>query len=90
VGDDAKDIHQNQVGWLNRYPDDTLSELKLTSGETGGRVVLFAGEPQGDSIVSHGPFIGDTQEDIRRLYQEYRQGKMSHISTVPASQRIQW
>ncbi len=90
VGDEAKEIQQDQVGWLDRNSDNTLSELKLTRGEIGGRVILYAGAPQGDAIVSHGPFIGDTQEDIRRLYQEYRQGKINHIATVEASQRILW
>ncbi|MBD2699140.1 pirin family protein [Spirosoma sp. BT702] len=90
VGDDTNVLQQDQVGWLNRYSDTSQSNLKLSAGENGSRVILYAGEPQGDAIVSHGPFIADTQEDIRRLYQEYRQGKMSHISTVPASQRILW
>lgn len=90
VGDELKELHQDQVGWLDRYAEETLSELKLTSVETGARIILYAGEPQGDAIVSHGPFIGDTQEDIRRLYQEYRQGKLEHIATVEASQRILW
>jgi len=90
VGDEAKKLQQDQVGWLDRHADETLSELKLTSGEAGARVILYAGEPQGDAIVSQGPFIGDTQEDIRRLYQEYRQGKLHPIATVEASQRILW
>ncbi len=90
VGDQAQEIHQEQVGWLNRSADEASSELKLTAGESGSRLILYAGEPQGDAIVSHGPFIGDTQEDIRWLYQEYRQGKMNHIATVEASQRMLW
>ena len=90
VGDEAKEIHQHQVGWLDRHHVETLSELKLTSGVTGARVILYAGEPQGDAILSHGPFIGDTQEDIQRLYRAYRQGKLDHIATVEASQRILW
>ena len=90
VGDEAKEIHQHQVGWLDRHHVETLSELKLTSGVTGARVILYAGEPQGDAIVSHGPFIGDTHEDIQRLYRAYRQGKLDHIATVEASQRILW
>jgi redox-sensitive bicupin YhaK (pirin superfamily) len=52
--------------------------------------VLYAGQPQGDPIVSYGPFIGDSSEDIKRLYQEYRQGKMGHIDHVAESQRFQW
>ncbi|GAB3696581.1 pirin family protein [Spirosoma flavus] len=90
VGDDVKTINQNQVGWLNREPQNGLSELRLATGETGSRVILYAAEPQRDAIVSHGPFIGDSQEDIRRLYQDYRQGKMSHISSVPDAQRMLW
>lgn len=90
VGDEAGEVHQDQVGWLNRDFTEPVSELRLAGGKTGGRLVLYAGEPQGDPIVSYGPFIGDTQDDIRRLYQEYRQGKMNHIATVPASQRILW
>jgi redox-sensitive bicupin YhaK (pirin superfamily) len=50
--------------------------------------VLYAGKPLGENIVAHGPFIADSAEDIKRLYQEYRQDKMKHISTVPEKQRI--
>ncbi|GAB4044620.1 pirin family protein [Spirosoma jeollabukense] len=89
VGDAKKRLMQDQVGWLDRFADDEpLSELRLTAGETGSRVILYAGERQGDEIVSHGPFIGDTQEDIRRLYQDFRQGKLKHIATFPKGQRI--
>ena len=88
VGEDEKVLNNDQVGWLNLFSDNAQSELKVTAGEQGGRFVLYAGQPQHENIVSHGPFIGDTQEDIRRLYQEFRQGKMEHISKVPETQRI--
>jgi redox-sensitive bicupin YhaK (pirin superfamily) len=88
VGEDEKVLNQNQVGWLNLFSDNALSELKVTAGEPGSRFVLYAGQPQGENIVSHGPFIGDTQDDIRRLYQEFRQGKMEHISKVSETQRM--
>ena len=80
VGDDDKMINQNQVGWLDRYTNDTSSELRLTAGDTGVRFLLYSAQPQGNPIVSHGPFIGDSDEDISRLYSEYRQGKMNEIS----------
>lgn len=79
AGDDDKIISQNQVGWLDRYTDNTSSELRLTAGDTGVRFLLYSAQPQGNPIVSHGPFIGDSQEDISRLYSEYRQGKMNDI-----------
>lgn len=88
AGEDEQSLQQNQVGWLDLCGSNYMSELKLSTGEEGVRFVLYAGKPTGENIVSHGPFIADSSEDIQRLYQEYRQGKMKHISTVPESQRI--
>jgi hypothetical protein len=88
VGEDEKQLNQDQAGWLDLSGDDAVSELKLTAGADGVRFVLYAGKPLGENIVAYGPFIADSSEDIKRLYQEYRQGKMKHISTVPESQRI--
>lgn len=39
-------------------------------------------------IVAHGPFIADSAEAIPELYRQYRAGRMPHIATVPAAQRI--
>jgi len=88
VGEDEKTLDQDQVGWLNLLSEEDQSELKLTAGEDGTRFILYAGKPTGAAIVSHGPFIGDTSEDISRLHLEYRQGKMKHISSAPESQKI--
>ena len=88
IGEDAKWLKQDQVGWLDLPGDAAQSDLKLTAGENAVRFVLYSGKPTGDDIVSHGPFIADSLEDIQRLYDEYRRGKMKHISTVPQSQRI--
>jgi redox-sensitive bicupin YhaK (pirin superfamily) len=88
VGESGKLLNQDEVGWLDLQTDTAQSDVELTAGENGVRFVLYAGKPTGDNIVSHGPFIADNLEDIQRLYQEYRRGKMKHISTVPESQRI--
>jgi quercetin 2,3-dioxygenase len=88
VGEEEKQLNEDQAGWLDLFDDAAQSDLQLTAGEKGTRFILYAGEPTGDNIVSYGPFIADSSEDIQRLYREYRQGKMKHISTVPESQRI--
>ena len=88
VGEDAKQLGEEQVGWLNLFAGADQSDLLLTAGSGGVRLVLYAGKPTGENIVSYGPFIADNSMDIQRLYQEYRQGKMKHISTAPESQRI--
>ena len=88
VGEEARLLQVDQVGWLDLSDKEELSELHVTAGEAGTRFVLYAGKPTGEPMVSHGPFIGDSADDINRLYQEYRQGRIQHIATVPDSQRI--
>lgn len=90
VGEEKKLLDQGQVGWLDRSQEEMESELNLEAGEEDVRFIMYSGQPQGVQIVSHGPFIGDTQEDISRLYQEFRSGKMKHISSVPESQKMIW
>lgn len=88
LGEEEKDLSKDQVGWLSLTADDAASELKLSAAESGVRFIMYAGKPLGENIVSHGPFIADSSEDIQRLYQEYRFGKMKHINTFPEAQRI--
>jgi redox-sensitive bicupin YhaK (pirin superfamily) len=88
VGENRKELNQDQVGWLDRLNETGESDLELAAGGEDARLLLYAGKPTGDNIVSHGPFIADSSEDIQRLYHDYRQGKMKHISTVPEGQRL--
>jgi quercetin 2,3-dioxygenase len=90
IGDELKTLDHDEVGWLDKLEGVGDTELRLSAGKSGARFVLYSGQPQGDPIVSHGPFIGDTTEDINRLYRDFRAGKMRHIATVPESQRIVW
>ncbi len=90
VGEEKKVLDQEQVGWLNRSKEEMESELNLEAGGDGARFIIYSGQPQGVQIVSHGPFIGDTQGDISRLYHEFRAGRMKHISKVPESQKLVW
>jgi len=88
VGEEKKQLNHDQVGWLDLFDDNVQSNLEITAGEKETRFILYAGKPTGENIVSHGPFIADSSEDIQRLYREYRQGKMKHISAVSENQRI--
>jgi quercetin 2,3-dioxygenase len=88
VGEEGKLLNQDQAGWLDISGENTQSDLKLIASDKGARFVLYAGKPTGENIVSYGPFIADSSLDIQRLFHEYKQGRMKHISTVPESQRI--
>lgn len=80
VGEERAFLKEGQVGWLDRPAGNGVRALPIVAGEHGVRLVLYAGQAQGDPIVSHGPFIGDSREDIARLYNEYRAGRFERMS----------
>ncbi len=88
VGNERTVIEEQQVAWLDKQSEKANSQVKFKVGQNGGRFIFYAGEPQGAPILSQGPFIGDTKEDIARLYQEYRQGKMVHVRNLPQKQLL--
>jgi quercetin 2,3-dioxygenase len=87
AGANEASLAAGQVGWLDRSGGEDASALGMRAGSQGARLLLYAGEPQGEPIVSHGPFIGDSEEDIRRLFAEYRAGAFVRISTLAAPSR---
>ncbi len=82
AGADNTSLKTGQTGWLDRPQVDGASLLRVTAGEEGARLVLYAGQPQGDPIVSYGPFIGDSKQDIVRLYTEYQTGQFVSLSEL--------
>jgi redox-sensitive bicupin YhaK (pirin superfamily) len=82
IGEDAALVKTGQVGWLDRLNREGSSVLRMVAGEEGARLVLYAGQPQGNPIVSYGPFIADSKEDIVRLYTEYRAGQFVRMSEL--------
>jgi len=88
VGDPTVVLTAGQVGWLDRPTEDQPSIVLISGGTSGARLVLYAGEPQGDAIVASGPFVADTEADIRRLFAESRAGRfarMSQLARVPSA-----
>jgi len=84
--DDATLLEAGQVGWLDRGSDsDDPSLVRTVAGADAARFVLYAGEPQRDPIVAHGPFIGDSRQDIARLYEEFRAGQFPRLSELKGS-----
>jgi len=88
VGEDNQVLRVDQVGWLDREELPAEGTVRVTAGKDGARFVLYAAEPQRHEIVSHGPFIADSAEEIRQLYADYRTGRMGHITEVAPEQQF--
>jgi redox-sensitive bicupin YhaK (pirin superfamily) len=55
------------------------SAVELASGNQALRGVLFSGKPIKESIVSKGPFNGNTQEDISAYIRRFQNGEMGNL-----------
>jgi quercetin 2,3-dioxygenase len=83
VGADRTRLTAGQVGWLTDAElDTTVASVRIVAGDDGARLVIYAGERQGVPIVMHGPFVGESREDIRRLSDLFRRGEMPRISEL--------
>ncbi|MBX2966562.1 MAG: pirin family protein [Cyclobacteriaceae bacterium] len=48
-------------------------DVELISGNTDCYLLLLQGKPIGEPVVQHGPFVGNTQEDIQQAFRDYQQ-----------------
>ena len=48
---------------------------EIRAGAEGARLILLAARPIGESVVQYGPFVMNTQEEIRRAIADYESGR---------------
>ncbi|HEY4184664.1 MAG TPA: pirin-like C-terminal cupin domain-containing protein [Polyangia bacterium] len=80
IGVEATPLTTGQIGWLDRN-DAAPGESNIRVANPGDeplRVLLYAGQRQNVPIVSYGPFIGDTRQDIVRSFERYQSGTFRH------------
>jgi redox-sensitive bicupin YhaK (pirin superfamily) len=61
-----------QAGWLDKSDGSTVHVEN--AGEVPLHVLFYSGERQNIPLVTYGPFVGDTPEDINRAFRDYRAG----------------
>lgn len=84
VGTERTPLTAGQVGWLLDIACDLprVTNLRVTAGESGARLVLYAGERQGVPIMVRGPFVAENRADLMRLSKQYTEGNMPRISEL--------
>jgi hypothetical protein len=53
------------------------------SGGAGLRFLLLAGQPIGEPIVQHGPFVMTSQDEIRQALADYQSGRLQDPEDNP-------
>jgi quercetin 2,3-dioxygenase len=77
-GENKVEAKKGQAMWLGSSDDSELGGIQFTANENL-RFVLFAGEPIKEPVVAYGPFVMNTEEEIRQAYQDYREGKFETL-----------
>ncbi len=76
TGENERALRKAQVGWLDRPEATGDSLLRLRGGSEGARVVLYAGEPQREPLIHHGPFVADDEATLAQMFRDFRAGPL--------------
>ena len=77
--EDKTEIREGQMALWN--PDSKRPETWLFSGmKEGAEALILSSPPIGEPIARYGPFVMNTNQEIREAIEEYRSGKWGDIN----------
>lgn len=75
-GKDRVPAGAGDVVWMDMPGGAGLSEFAVAAAEGQGvRALLWAGEPLREPVVARGPFVMNTEQQIREAYEDFRAGR---------------
>ena len=74
--------NDNKIAKKNQmiYFDQSSNMINLTSISPKGSYLVLAGEPLNEPIFRYGPFITNTEGDMKQVMLDYQNGKMGTLS----------
>lgn len=55
-------------------------ETVQLNADAGSRLLVLSGEPLNEPVASYGPFVMNTEAELRQAFEDYRNGKMGRIA----------
>ena len=74
-------VEENKIAAKGQmiYYDQSADEINLTSISTEGSYLVLAGEPLNEPVVRHGPFVTNTEGEMKQAMLDYQNGKMGKL-----------
>jgi hypothetical protein len=80
VGVEGRRLSDGELGLLG--PGDGVRLSVPTGAKTGARLLLLAGQPLREPVARYGPFVMNTEAEIRQAVSDYRSGRLGEIQRV--------
>ena len=74
-------VEENKIAAKGQmiYYDQSADEINLTSISTDGSYLVLAGEPLNEPVVRHGPFVTNTEGEMKQAMLDYQNGKLGEL-----------
>jgi redox-sensitive bicupin YhaK (pirin superfamily) len=73
IGDSKTEVRAGQIAVLSEG-----ETLRVACDATSGRVLVFAGRPIGEPVARSGPFVMNTDEELKKAWSDYRAGVLTN------------
>ena len=74
-------LNQNNIATKNQmiYFDQSTERINITSISPNGSYLLLAGKPINEKVIRHGPFITNTESEMKQAILDFQNGKMGSL-----------
>lgn len=68
------------VTFVPETGDEGFDSVRLEAGKEGVEILLMSGEPINEPVVGYGPFVMNTEQEIRQAILDFNAGKFGAVS----------
>ena len=69
---DSIEVDGLEIGSYRSAALDPLQKITIRNGEREARILLLQGRPIEEPVVQYGPFVMNTEAEIRQAFSDYR------------------